>query len=694
MQENDDKKSLEKGFSDTVDGFADLFDEVEMSDVGNISGLTLSTQPAGKYTVVGKVDEGGMKQILEIEDTDTTRTLAMALIKDKAKKDKQAKAAERFVYEARITALLQHPNIVPVHDIGINEDGEPYFTMKLIEGENLKSILEKLKLGDKDYEAKYPLSELLTIFLKTCEAIAYAHSKDVIHLDMKPDNIQVSEYGEVLIVDWGLAKILHDPFAEEHVFNDVIDSVDLTLDGFIKGTPGFMAPEQAMGMNQEKNKLTDIYSLGAILYNILTLHKPVEDDDIEVICRKTIQGDIPTPKNRNSERYIPSALEAVCAKAMQVNPEERYQKADALISEINAYTSGFSTKAEEASLFTELKLLISRHKAIAALVALGFILSIVFVAKLQKNQTLILKTVNELKIEQKERLEISQLAAPKILTEVQEHINSMDFKRALETARLCTELDNSLDEAWLELGKLSFANENYEEALNAFRKCKLSDAGKYLSVLKQYKTNFLKLSDADILGLIEELNYIDNDDYITIQLFQKINSSDKPITQKISLISNAIEVLNPGSNNFNFTCHFSENGQIKLSMRGSWQIQNIKPLIGLPISEIHLNDTSVKDIRILQTMPLQEVNLSYAPVKNIDSLKNKSIKKLSIRGSLISSMESLRYMDKLRTVEVNEDTSAILETLVALENAKNITVNKTPINSLRQKHRSKLLQLK
>ncbi|MCH2207432.1 MAG: protein kinase [Lentisphaerales bacterium] len=694
MPEDINNKDFENAFSDTVDGFADLFNEVEMSDVSSIAGLALSTQPAGKYTVIGKVDEGGMKQILEIEDTDTTRTLAMALIKEKAKKENKEKAAERFVYEARITALLQHPNIVPVHDIGINNDGEPYFTMKLIQGDNLKKILHKLQTGDQKYIQKYPLTELLTVFLKTCEAIAYAHSKDVIHLDMKPDNIQVSDYGEVLIVDWGLAKVLHAPFEENNDFTEVIDSVDLTLDGFIKGTPGFMAPEQAMGLNQEKNTLTDIYSLGAILYNILTLTKPLEDDTIEELCSKTIQGDIPPPRERNPDRYIPSALEAVCLKAMRVDPAKRYQKVDMLISEINAYISGFSTKAEEASPFTELKLLISRHKAIASLVALGLIISLVFVAKLQKNQTVILNTVSKLKEERKERINISQLAAPKILTEALQFIDVMDFDTARDTARLCTELDETFDEAWLELGKLSFANEEFDQALKAFRKCQLKSAGQYLSVLKQYGTNFHNLADEQVLQLIEELNLIDPEDYITIQIFQKLNSSEKSITQKVSLVSKALEVLNSGESDFNFTCHFTPEGEIKLSMRGSWKIQNIKPLIGLPIKEIKLNDTSVQDIRILQSMPLTQVDLSYAPVKSIDSLKNKPIKDLLIRGSRITSMESISFMENLSSIEVDENTSAILETLLALENSNDIFINKVAIEKLRHKYRSKLLQLR
>ncbi|MCM8535631.1 MAG: serine/threonine protein kinase [Lentisphaeraceae bacterium] len=694
MSDEDNNTDFEDNFSETVDGFASLFDEVEMEDVTNIGGLSLSTQPAGKYSVVGKVDEGGMKEILEIEDTDTTRTLAMAVIKAKNKGDDKNKAAERFVYEARITALLQHPNIVPVHDIGINENGEPYFTMKLIQGENLKKILNKLADKDETYLKKYPLSELLKIFTKTCEAIAYAHSKDVIHLDMKPDNIQVSDYGEVLIVDWGLAKILHDPFDEEYILNEVINSVDLTLDGYIKGTPGFMAPEQAMGKNQEKTKLTDVYSLGAILYNILTLQKPYEDEDIEELCKNTIQGNLIPLQKRAPEKNIPNALEAVCLKAMAVKPEKRYQNVDALINDINAYTSGFSTTAEDASLLKELKLLISRHKSIAALVFLGFFLSVVFVVKLQKNQSLVLNTVSKLETEKQERIKISQLAAPKIFTEVKDHAYALQFTQALKAAQLCTELDSDYDQAWVELGKLHFLHQSFDKAKDAFSKSQLKIAKDYLDITNTYSKDFANLQESEVLSLIQKLHAIDQQDYITIGLFTFINTSDKPITKKISLAGKALEALNPGDHKFNFTTLFDADGKLRLNMQGSWPIKNIKSLIYLPIRSISLNDTSVQDIRILKTMPLESANLSFTPIKNINSLKDRPIKVLSIRGSRVFHMDQLQYLTELEQLEIDETPSTVLDALVSLSKTKKLSINNETIDTLRRKYRTKLLQLR
>ena len=148
---------------------------------------------------------------------------------------------------------------MPVYDIGLDVENRPYFTMKMLAGENLGAILNKLHKDDSAYVQKFPLSVLLDIFLKTCNAIAYAHAQGILHLDIKPENIQINDYGEVILIDWGLAWNLN----EENIWDD----------GLIKGTPGYMAPEQIRSETDVFSPLTDIYALGALLYSILTLKK-------------------------------------------------------------------------------------------------------------------------------------------------------------------------------------------------------------------------------------------------------------------------------------------------------------------------------------------------------------------------------------------------------------------------------------
>lgn len=687
----DDDNKLDDVFNETVDGFAELFNETgdDFLDESCEGDLPLSKLPKDKYSIIDSVDEGGMKKILKVEDSDTTRTLAMAVIKDQAI---NSRAAERFIYEARITALLQHPNIVPVHDIGVNSDGDPYFTMKLISGENLMKILNKLEKGDTEYVKNYPLSELLIIFLKSCDALSYAHANDVIHLDLKPDNIQVSAFGEVLVVDWGLAKILHNPFDDNEDFEEIIDSVDLTLNGFIKGTPGYMAPEQALGNNQEKSKLTDVYSLGAILYSILTLKKPFEEKNLEELCKKTIQGDLLPPRKRAPERNIPQALEAVCMKAMSPIPSDRYQSVDQLRKEIFAYREGFSTIAEEAGYVTELKLLIKRHKAIASLILIGFVLSSFFIVKLMNNEKTILSTVSRLEQEKTEKISVSKLAAPRILKECLEQIENLEFDQALKSAELSVELDPEYQEAWNIKGRLLFGRQNFHEARNAFNMVGTEHSLKYTSLLDRYDKGFELLKDDEILTLIKELHDLEPNDHISIQIFKHLNSSNRPITEKISLVSKALDVLNNTDSSYQFACYF-KGGNLDMILNNSWVVHNIKPLIGLPVTRLELQDTSISDIRILKTMPLQYVNLSYAPVKEISSLKDTSIEHLFIRGTRVNKLDDLRYMKNLKRIHVDEDISTILETLTALDDSQKIQINGSYVEELKAKHRSRLLQL-
>ena len=165
----------------------------------------LAVSPNDRYHTRHVIGSGGMKIVVKSEDINVGRNIAMAISKD-ASEQKQL----RFLEEARITASLEHPNIVPVHDIGRSKSGVPYFTMKLVHGVTLAKILDSLRNGDPAMQKRFPLHVRLDIFLKICDAIAFAHSRGVIHLDLKPDNIQVGEYGEVLVLDWGIARRLDD----------------------------------------------------------------------------------------------------------------------------------------------------------------------------------------------------------------------------------------------------------------------------------------------------------------------------------------------------------------------------------------------------------------------------------------------------------------------------------------------------
>lgn len=359
------------------------------SPKGTNAAKELSLQPKGKYNTIKTVATGGMKAIHKIKDRDTGRDAAMAVILPQLETENVN--INRFIQEARITANLEHPNIVPVHDIGINAQGEPYFVMKLLSGETLASIINKLSERHKSYTGKYNLHHRLEIFMKICNAMAFAHSRGIIHLDLKPENIQIGEFGEVLVLDWGLSKPIgsleeNQPISPKKKkgkkieFLDIKTSsitdrigdstVDVTVDGIIKGTPGYMAPEQVHGKNQEKDERTDIYALGSILYSLLTLKRPVEGETSEELIINAREGNIIPPSLRTPERMIPKSMDAVTMKALAFSSQKRYQTVADLAYDIDAFIGGYATSAEKAGLFKQAFLLIKRNKTVSLFIFL------------------------------------------------------------------------------------------------------------------------------------------------------------------------------------------------------------------------------------------------------------------------------------------------------------------------------------
>jgi len=208
-------------------------------------------------TLIGK---GGIKQVYRIFDNRTRRWVAIARLRD----DRGPEHFDLFVNEAWMTSSLKHPNIINVHDVGIDSDGRPFFTMDL---KGNRTLADLIKADDQERRA------LLEVFLKICDAMAYAHSREIIHLDLKPANIQSDAFGEVLVCDWGLSKIVSDK-EEASPLNSSSELLDnMTLVGEVKGSPGFMAPEQ-VEKSGRKDHRTDIFSLGCILHTILTGESP------------------------------------------------------------------------------------------------------------------------------------------------------------------------------------------------------------------------------------------------------------------------------------------------------------------------------------------------------------------------------------------------------------------------------------
>ena len=309
----------------------------------------LPVKPQERYKFIRSIGFGGMKGVLLVHDRDTDREMAMAIMPDF--RDRTTGELARFAGEAYLTAKLEHPNIVPIYDIGIDNSGSPYFTMKYLRGLSLETLLQRLRKGDTKEAREYSLQRLLLIFHRICNAAGFAHSRGICHFDLKPANINISDFGETFVIDWGLARKLDE--------KGCFSAAELG----VRGTPGYMPPEQfdhRTGLPLDVR--SDIFALGAILYSILALEAPCTGCSVEEIMAMTASGTVPKPSEKAPDFWhVPASLEAIAFKAMAPHPANRYPNVKALKDDILAFSAGFAPKAEKASTLKKSKLFINRN---------------------------------------------------------------------------------------------------------------------------------------------------------------------------------------------------------------------------------------------------------------------------------------------------------------------------------------------
>ena len=349
------------------------------------------------YAVTGTLAEGGMGMVVRARDQRIRRVVAMKVLR--AGFEYQADKLMRFVGEAQLTGQLEHPNIVPVYHLGVTEQGQAFYTMKFVRGQTLEEVLVSLQAADPEALKRYSFSTLLSIFQKVGDAIAFAHHRGVIHRDLKPANIMIGAFGEVLVMDWGLAKRFNEdqPHPEHAAAPNqapqaapppppppapALSPLDsprgfYTLDGAVVGTPPYISPEQAQGL-PNTGPLADIHVLGSILYTLLTLRPPILTRNVEEVIKAIAQNEfipiseiihLPDSKGNPAPKLLhcpggkpPEGLVAVVEKAMHQDPAERYQTVEELQEDITAWQNGFATKAEHAGLSRQLQLLLGRRR--------------------------------------------------------------------------------------------------------------------------------------------------------------------------------------------------------------------------------------------------------------------------------------------------------------------------------------------
>jgi serine/threonine protein kinase/Tfp pilus assembly protein PilF len=480
-----------------------------------------------KYRLERIIGHGGMGAIYAVFENDIHRNVAMKVMLEDSGHSEHA----RFIQEAQITGQLEHPNIVPVHELGTDSEGRPYFTMKMVRGRSLAALLASLKRRDSANPAEYSQSRLLAILVSVCNATAFAHSKGIIHRDLKPSNIMLGNFGEVMVMDWGLAKTLGTPGdaqAKKQSAVPVNASVQMpdaeaavdaemssivwnyrnesgagTVQGTVTGTPVYMSPEQARGEISNIDIRSDIYALGAILYEIVTLSPPVHGKTVKEILANAGKGQIDRPELTAPGRPIPKELSAIAMKALAFDKSARYQSAEDLRNDIERFLQGGSVSAREDNFLESVVKLVKRNKPVfvTSLVAALVILTVAGIGLQQ-----VLEKKGDAEAQLRKRLEIEKdvsehqertfKEASKALNDAKTALTSArigpsdscgrslieaesKFRRALFLFRVNPDASAGLRDASLDHFELALKNRNWQQALEKLdqaRECGLDDS--------------------------------------------------------------------------------------------------------------------------------------------------------------------------------------------------------------------------
>jgi len=407
-----------------------------------------------RYRRLNELGRGGMGAVWAVEDTQLGRRIAVKT----ALGDDPALLA-RFRREARLAAQLEHPHIVPVYDSSEGEDGSLSLSMRLVEGQSLREVLEAVTRG----EAELGLARVLEVVTAVGQALSYAHAQGVIHRDIKPANVMLGRFGQVFLTDFGLAKRIGEADDESTHTSSVGESV-VSQDGLVVGTPAYMAPEQAAGHTAAVDAQTDVYALGAVLYELLTLTRPFSGAKGQALLN-AIQTETPQePHRRAPDRDVPRELGAIALKALAKDKATRYPDVEALLADLRAFQEGRPVSAFRDPLPVRLRKWARRHRLLVATT-----LTAVFVAGLALASLAVYR--GQVQAAELEQLQRRQHATVPYLTGMDLLRRRLDVatisSRAVPALERALELDPEFAEARFALGQAYLRCWRVDDALRA-----------------------------------------------------------------------------------------------------------------------------------------------------------------------------------------------------------------------------------
>jgi serine/threonine protein kinase len=589
-----------------------------------------------RYIIEAEIARGGMGAVLRAVDCDIRREVAVKYLLDQS--DPRRKA--RFIEEAQITGQLEHPSIPPVHELGVDAQKRVFFAMKMVRGRSLAQILEELRQIE-PAEKEWPLSRLLNILVSICNALAYAHSRGVVHRDLKPANVMVGDFGEVYVMDWGLAKVRGGSLSPvagpapsalavtatgsspSKVATSRDADADLTQEGAVVGTPAYMPPEQAMGKIDAVDHRSDIYSLGAILYELLTLQPPVDKEGgyLSVLMRVG-QGEIVPPEQRTPQRGIPKELSAIAMKAMAKEPGQRYQNVEGLRRDIERYQEGRSVSAKEDTKREMIWKFVKRNKGLsvgagAALIVLLSSLVAVTHAWLEtgKAHAALRKQTED--------------AVPALLRSARLSINDRHLDDALKQIDLAlTYAEKDHAEARLLKGQVLIAQKEYPKArveLERYGRLRPQDQeGQELLRLCQTA----KGDDTSLFLAFADVFRRQKADAFVQQMYQHVQGDLAAKKKFLPDYQQRIQAAWPGA-----TLSLDETkGILALNLTDRQDVTDLTPLKGMFLNSLSIaRCLQVRDLTPLQGMPLTTLSLfGCSEVRDLTPLRDMPLTTLNL----------------------------------------------------------------
>jgi tetratricopeptide (TPR) repeat protein len=610
-----------------------------------------------RYAVGSQIARGGMGAILDARQNATQRTVAMKVMLGSG----DEADVLRFIEEAQVTAQLDHPNIVPIYELGVDEQEQLFYTMKLVRGITLKKVLELLEQGVEATAKKYPLPALLTIFQKVCDAVAFAHAKGVIHRDLKPENIMLGDFGSVLVMDWGLAKVLAGKDTGPRVpggagrsfvmsARAAVPGSGSTLSGTIMGTPQYMAPEQARGEVEALDARADIYALGAILFEILHLRPTVSGDDAMEIVGKVERGGIEWDGGKKAR--VPDGLLAVCRKALALDPVQRYPSVEDLQRDLAAYQSGFATGAEKAKLGRLIALWMRRHKS-AALAAV-----LVLVVGLSFGTRAILEGRRAEREAARAKAALADLrkTAPALLRLAASEAGLQRYDSALENLDAALAIDPGLAAADWHRGWVLLAQEKLPEALTALRVAAGKDPAnhRFAALLplveKMAAAPAPQRHELEIVKpLYDHLTAVGAVGEATPLLPYLKLGNDARLVLVRERVERWLGKAPPGASSP--AVYFTQ-GSLFVSIQ-ELRTGTLEPLHGLPIDNLSADGCELTSLEPLRGMHLTRLTVGRNPIDGLGPLTGMPIEDLQLDNTTIKDLSPLHGMPLKKLVLFN-----------------------------------------